>query len=91
MFIIGNSPVEVNADLTISYDNSNERFVVAMESGAGYFVERGSLVSVDHKYEGYIIDDILNTCASPNTLRVCITSAAMEEIHKIWMANCDLF
>lgn len=78
-------------DLTVSYCKDQERFYVIAQTGCGYFVERSSLVSQDHKYENVIIDDILKDCSDSQNISVYIVDSAMKEINRIWMANCDLF
>lgn len=82
---------EVSIDLTVFYSQDQERFYVMAQTGCGYFIERGSLVSQDHKYESIIIDDILKDCSDSQNISVYIVDSAMKEINRIGMANCDLF
>lgn len=79
-------------DVVVSYDNSLDRFYVTyVETNTGYMVNRGDLVGEDFKYTDSIIAHILSGCDTDVELDVFFTPTAENEVHMIWMANCDIF
>ena len=94
----------INPDVIVNYDHDKERFFVTfVATNTGYVVDRGHLVSDIFKYEDTITREILSVidehielyrCVDldgDTTLTVSISQKANNEIHAIWMANCDLF
>lgn len=90
----------VNPDVVVTYDNDKDRFnVTFVETGTGYSVDRGDLVSGNFKYIDPIYREILSYCGDVSTepwgseddINVIFTARATNEVHLIWMANCDLF
>ncbi|MBQ2836185.1 MAG: hypothetical protein IJE68_05065 [Clostridia bacterium] len=95
---------EINPDVVVDYDHDKNRFYVTfVATNTGYPVERGQLVSENFKYEDTIICEILSPIDETlelvaerqfNTepeLDVLFSGKAYNEVHSIWMANCDLF
>ena len=84
--------VELDPDVIVNYDVNSARFYVTfVETGTGYPIDRGDLVSEDFKYYGPIFDEILSGCETDDILFVVFTQSANNEVDKIWMANCDIF
>lgn len=105
--ILNNPLVElelINPDVVVDYDNEKNRFYVTFIAfNTGYCVERSNLVSENFKYEDAIIREILSTIgdtlelvAEPEfnaepQLDIAFSGRAYNEVHSIWMANCDIF
>ena len=99
--------VLLNPDVVVGYDNDNNRFYVTfVATNTGYVVNRGDLVSEDFKFVDTIESEILSYCgeacdefdivsgnvtADECNLDVLFSQRARNEIHMIWMANCDIF
>lgn len=94
----------INPDVVVDYDHEKNRFSVTFVAfNTGYYVERSQLVSENFKYEDTIIREILSTIgdnfdlvAEPEfnavpELDIAFSGRAYNEVHAIWMANCDLF
>ena len=90
----------INPDVIVNYDSDKAKFYVTfVETGTGYYVDRGDLVSDIFKYIDPIYREILSYCGdisnelwgSEKDLNVIFTARAENEVHLIWMANCDLF
>lgn len=94
----------INPDVVVDYDHDKNRFYVTfVATNTGYSVERSELVSENFKYEDTIIRKILSHIgdtlelvvepqfnAEPE-LDVLFSGRAYNEVHTIWMANCDIF
>ena len=94
--IIHNNPLMdanlSNPDVIVNYDNVKDRFYVTfIATNTGYVVERGELVSDLFKYTSTIEDEILSGCETDEELDIVFTSMAHNQVHLIWMANCDIF
>ena len=94
----------INPDVIINYDHNKDRFSVTfIATNTGYVMERGHFVSDIFKYEDTIIREILSVIDDnielfPSTefddepnLTVLFSGRAYNEVHSIWMANCDIF
>lgn len=94
----------INPDVVVDYDHGKDRFYVTfIATNSGYYIERSQLVSENFKYEDAIIREILSTVGGTlefvpepefNTdpeLDIAFSVRAYNEVHSIWMANCDLF
>ena len=94
----------INPDVIINYDPVKERFYVTfVATNTGYSVERGNLVSSTFKYEDSSVREILSTIDDDIEIYtnaeideepdfdVLFSVRANNEVHSIWMANCDLF
>ena len=94
--IIHNNPLIdrtlYNPDVIVTYDDDKDRFCVTfIATNTGYFVDRGELVSEDFKYTNRIEEKILSGCETDEELNVVFTTRVHNQIHLIWMANCDIF
>ena len=94
--LIHNNPLidfeEINPDVVVNYDNTNDRFYVTfVATNTGYSVPRGNLVSELYKYQDTIIREILSGIDTEPELDVLFSGRADNEVHAIWIANCDLF
>ena len=91
-------------DVIVTYDHNKERFFVTfVATNTGYVVDRGHLVNAWCKYEDHITREILSTIDEDielyrstefdkeSDLDIAFSGRAYNEIHAIWMANCDLF
>ena len=86
------SNVELDPDVIVNYDVDNDRFYVTfVETGTWYPVDRGARVSENFKYTDAINNEILSGCETDDNLDVFFTPNADNEVHMIWMANCDIF
>lgn len=82
----------INPDVIVNYSNDTNRFYVTfVATNTGYSVPRGDLVSEICKYEDTIIRTILAGTDAEPELDVLFSGRAYNEVHAIWMANCDIF
>lgn len=82
----------INPDVIVNYDHGKGRFYVTfVATNTGYSVKRGELVSEDFKYMDTITRKILYGIDAEPELDVLFSGRADNEIHAIWMANCDIF
>lgn len=82
----------LNPDVVVHYDPEGKRFIVTfIATNSGYSVKRESLISENFKFTNRIEDEILSGCETDDELDVIFTQRAANEVHLIWMANCDIF
>lgn len=82
----------INPDVIVSYCPDNYRFYVTFtETNTGYFQDRGALISEDFKFVNRIEEEILSGCETDDDINVTFTLRAQNEVHLMWMANCDLY
>jgi len=94
----------MNPDVIVNYNHNKERFSVTfVATNTGYVMERGHLVRDIFKYEDSIIREILSVIDDnvelytsteldeQAELDIAFSGRASNEVHSIWMANCDLF
>lgn len=84
------SNVVPNPDIVVSYDSNEKRFSVTLiATNSGDYVQRETLVSPSLKYKDLIIDKILSMFETDETPEVLFTLSAENEVHMIWLENCQ--